>query len=296
MISFRTHVVTLVAVFLALAVGVVLGGGPLSELGRSAETDTAELEQQLDRAEARAAFGERFAGESAAALYRDGLDGREVAILTFPGARQAVIDALREEVDAAGGSVSVVQPVGTSLVNPGEKSLVDTLGSQLMAQLPRGTITDGATTYERAGQLLGLTVGSRRVSGELLSPDTQSVADGLKGANLIPEVADHDTRAPLVLAVLGDEVTGDGADEIVGGLVRGFTARAVGVVVAQTTSNGSDQLDRLREEEALGSATSVDGVETVAGQVATVAALVRALDTQGGAFGATGSDGTVPLG
>ena len=32
MISYRHHIVSLVAVFLALAVGVVLGGGPLSEL------------------------------------------------------------------------------------------------------------------------------------------------------------------------------------------------------------------------------------------------------------------------
>ena len=47
MISFRTHVVTLVAVFLALAVGVVLGGGPLSELGRGSEQDTAALEKKI---------------------------------------------------------------------------------------------------------------------------------------------------------------------------------------------------------------------------------------------------------
>ena len=296
MISFRTHVVTLVAVFLALAVGVVLGGGPLSELGRSAEADTADLEQQVDRANARAAFGDRFAEESATALYRDGLKDRQVAVLTFPGARESVVEALQQDVESAGGTVSVTQPVGSSLVNTGEKSLVDTLGSQLMAQLPGGTITDGATTYERAGQLLGLTIGSTKEAGEPLSPDTQSVADGLEGANLIPEVASHETRAPLVLVVLGDEVTGDGADEVVGGLVRGLTQRAVGVVVAQTTSTGDDQVARLREDDALGSATTVDGVETTAGRVATVVALARALDTQGGAFGATGSDGTVPLG
>ena len=35
MISYRHHIVSLVAVFLALAVGIVLGGGPLTELGRA---------------------------------------------------------------------------------------------------------------------------------------------------------------------------------------------------------------------------------------------------------------------
>ena len=37
MISYRHHIVSLVAVFLALAVGIVLGGGPLTDLGRAAE-------------------------------------------------------------------------------------------------------------------------------------------------------------------------------------------------------------------------------------------------------------------
>ena len=33
MITLRHHVLTIVAVFLALAAGIVLGGGPLSEVG-----------------------------------------------------------------------------------------------------------------------------------------------------------------------------------------------------------------------------------------------------------------------
>ena len=49
MISYRHHIVSLVAVFLALAVGVVLGGGPLTDLGRddpaaSADTGPAAIE------------------------------------------------------------------------------------------------------------------------------------------------------------------------------------------------------------------------------------------------------------
>ena len=39
MISYRHHIASLVAVFLALAAGVVLGGGPLSDLGRDALRD-----------------------------------------------------------------------------------------------------------------------------------------------------------------------------------------------------------------------------------------------------------------
>ena len=42
--------------------------------------------------------------------------------------------------------------------------------------------------------------------------------------------------------------------------------------------------------------TTVDGSETSAGRVAAVLGLVRSWKTQGGAFGASGSDGSVPLG
>lgn len=294
MISFRTHLVTLVAVFLALAIGVVLGGGPLSEFGRGQAEDTTALEAEVEQAEAVAAFGVEFADDSAASLYRNGLNDTSVAVVTLPGADEAVVDALVDQVSAAGGSVSVTQPVGSSLVNPGEKSLVDTLGSQLMTQLPNGAVTSGATTYERAGELLALTVATPQRNGDEPTRRTRAVADGFTGANLLSTSPDVDERAPLVLLVLDEEVTGDGADEILGGLVRGLSERAVGVVVAGGTED--EQLTRLRGESALGSALTVDGVESTVGQVSAVLGLVRSLDTQGGAFGASGSDGTVPLG
>lgn len=295
MISFRTHVVTLVAVFLALAIGVVLGGGPLSEIGRGSENAEA-LQADADRARAEAEFGERFATDASSALYTRKLEGREIALVTMPGADSSLVEAITEEIDGAGGQVVVTQALGSSLVNTSEKSLVDTLGSQLMTQLPNGIVSADASTYERAGQLIGYTLATPGEETVDRSAESEAVADGLKGANLVPEVATGDGRAPLVLVVQGDEVTGDGADAIVGGIIRGLAVKSRGVVFAGRTSDEDSQLARLREGDALGDASSVDGLETAAGRVATVLALGRAYDTQGGAFGATGSDGSLPLG
>lgn len=295
MISFRTHVVTLVAVFLALAVGVVLGGGPLSEVGRGGE-NADELRGEAAQARADAEFGERFATDVSATLLGNQLEGRDVAVVTFPGAEAETVDALVSQVAAAGGVVTVTQALGSSLVNTGEKSLVDTLGSQLMAQLPDGTVTEGASTYQRAGELIGFTLATDGEEGTGTNAQSSAVAEGLRGANLLDAADDPSGLAPLVLVVLGDEVEGDGADAIVGGLLSGLAAQARGVVVAGRTAGEDDQLSRLREADALGNAASVDGVETAAGRIAAVAALARAHDTQGGTFGATGADGTVPLG
>lgn len=295
MISFRTHVVTLVAVFLALAIGVVLGGGPLSEIGRGDE-NTEALEADVANARAEASFGERFASDAAGALYGQKLKDREVTIMTMPGVESSLVKEITQEIEGAGGEVILTQELGSSLVNPTEKSLVDTLGSQLMGQLPEGTVAADASTYERAGQLLGFIAATKSDRAVGRSSESEAVADGLKGANLLPEVASGPGLAPLVLIVMGDEVTGDGGDAIIGGIIRGVAAKARGVVVAGRTTSDDGQLARLRESDALGTASSVDGVESAAGRVAAVLALGRAYDTQGGAFGATGSDGSLPLG
>mgnify|MGYP001765605936 CR=1 FL=1 len=306
MISFRSHLLTLVAVFFALAVGVVLGGGPLSEVGR-AEPGGEDPEQSAAAAtDARNAdFGSRFAGGVSTTLYAGRLTGREVAVVWLPGADQAVVDALGAQVLAAGGAVSAALPLGPNLVNPGEKALVDTLGSQLVAQLPKDTVTPESTTYERIGQLLGYTLATAKPEGAATTAQSAAVLEGLRGAALVEgaetgqgEIGQR--RAPLVLVVLGDEVGGDGGgeggDDILGGLIRGLSQSAVGVVVAGDTAAADDQLTRLRAATALSTATSVDGVETAPGQVATILGLVRALSVQGGDFGASGADGAVPLG
>jgi hypothetical protein len=117
------------------------------------------------------------------------------------------------------------------------------------------------------------------------------------GAELVTTHNELEARAPLVLAVLGQEQTGEGSDAILEGLVTGLSRAARGVVVAGTTADGDGgQLARLRDSGAGGEVTTVDGIDTAAGRVATVLALARAMDESVGSFGASGSDGPVPLG
>ncbi|MFC6154608.1 copper transporter [Nocardioides yefusunii] len=295
MISFRTHVATLVAVFLALAVGVVLGGGPLSDLGRGTDENTAALKDRLDETETIADFGNDFVADTSDRILAGALKGRQVAMVTLPGAKASTVDALREAVGAAGGTVTAVQELGSSLVNPAEKGLVESLTTQMLSQVPAGSVSGNATTYERAGELIALTLSTTETAGATVRAEAGTVSEGLVGANLLPQAAEVTRLAPLVLVVSGDEVSGDGGDAILSGLVRGLSRRSVGTVVVSDTSERDDQMDRVRRDDAWGAATSVDGAEQVVGQTTAVLALARSFDTQGGNFGATGSDGTVPL-
>lgn len=287
MISYRHHVVSLIAVFLALAIGVTLGGGPLSDIGRAAPPSS-EAKAQDAGAERAQAFAETFATASAPALYAGRLRDRSVSLLTLPGADPAVVDSLGTQIKAAGGSVSGRYTALPALVSAGEKSLVDTMGSQLMTQLDSTAVAADASTYDRIGQLLGLVMSSPKAS----AANAESVRQSLAGADLLtsPEGAN---RSQLVLVVLGDDVD----DAILSGLVAGLSAKATGVVVAGDTDSGSTgDLSGLRAEPDAKAATTVDGVESALGQVTTVLALARSLESPGGAFGASGSDGAVPLG
>jgi hypothetical protein len=287
-ISYRHHVVSLVAVFLALSVGVVLGGGPLSELGRDDSPVSAHTRAQQQDSQRAARFGEDFATAAAPTLYGDRLQNHAVSIITMPGADGDVVSGLAAQVEAAGGSVAGTYQAKPALVAASEKSLVDTLGSQLMTRLDDGVIPADASTYDRIGQLLGAAV-----SGDTVSLDqASSIRQSLAGADLMksPEKA---SRTGLVLVVLGHHAD----DAILSGLLTGLAATTTGVVVAGDAASGLEgDLHGLRSEPVADKVATVDGADTAVGQVTTVLALGRSLKVQGGSFGASGSDGAVPLG
>jgi hypothetical protein len=211
-------------------------------------------------------------------------------LLTLPGADEAAVTDLAAQVAEAGGEVSATYALTEGLLAPGEKSLVDTLGSQLMTQLDEGVVDKGAPTYERMGQLVARALTSMRPEGAPNDPRATAVAQSLAGAGLVEGPRRTPARAPLVLLVTGADVD----DDVLSGLVAGLAARSVGVVTAGPTE--APDLVALRTSPAAADVATVDGTETGLGRVAATLALIRSLDTQGGAFGASGSDGAVPLG
>lgn len=287
MISYRHHIVSLVAVFLALAVGVVLGGGPLSELGRDGERPAASMTAQRV-SERTAEYGDAFAASAAQTLYAGRLRDHPVAMVTMPGADPDAVGALTEQVGAAGGTVAGTYAVRRALVDASQKSLVDSLGAQLAEQLGEGAVTPDATTYSRIGQLLGLAVAPT----DLGAAGVRAVRESLAGADLLDPPAEVG-EAELVLVVLGDRTD----PAILDGVVTGLAEKSAGVVVAGATATAAagGDLATLRAGDATATVAAVDGADTPLGQVTTTLALIRSLTTPGGSFGASGSDGAVPL-
>ncbi len=285
MIRSRAYVVPLVAVLLALATGVALGAGPLSSTRSSAEPGPA-VAPQVPQSH----YPDTFAASVASRLYADGLSRRPVALVTLPGADPATVVALTSQVKAAGGQLTGTFPVGRQLVDPGQKNLVDTLGSQLRLQLRGNVVDKAASTYPRIGQLIAVAVANRGNAPGRPGSDASAVRQSLVAAHLLVVPQGGPPTAPLVLVVLGSALDQSIAD----GVLDGLAAGARGVVAVGPTEAAN--LVGLHADGVTRRVTTVDGTETTAGRVAAVLALIRAWHTQGGAFGASGSDGPVPLG
>lgn len=294
MITFRHFLTSLVAVFLALAVGIALGGGLLSDVDDDAPATTAAPQ---DTAAPGAAFSDAFDNAVAPVLLSGKLTDKEVAVVTVPGADEQVLTAVADQITGAGGKVSGRYSLTEQMVQPEQKALVDTLGSQVMTQQGKDAVTADATTYDRIGQLLGLAISTTNEGGDAPNGKQAAIMDSLRGADLVSFDGAVARRAPLVLFVLGDEPAVEGGDAILSGLVTGLSRTSVGLVVAGDVADGGEgQLGRLRADPVSAVAASVDGIEVPAGRVSTVLALARSLSADGGAFGASGADGAVPLG
>ncbi len=284
MIRSRVYAVPLVAVLLALATGIALGAGPMTSTRSSADPRAATTTPA-----AAASYPDAFAASVAAQLYANGLSRRPVAMVTLPGADAATISALTSQIKLAGGTVAGTYAVGSQMVDAEQKSLVDTLGVQLGKQL-HGQIDKNTSTYPRIGQLLAVAVATPGTSVGQQNDDVAAVRQSLVAAHLLAVPTGGPPTAPLVLVVTGSEVDQAIAD----GLLSGLATGARGVVAVGPTAAAN--LAGLETDGVTSKVTTVDGAETSAGRVASVLALIRSWSKQGGAYGASGSDGSVPLG
>jgi hypothetical protein len=280
----RAYAIPFTAVLLALATGVALGAGPLDDTRSDASTGPDVVTRAPDPT-----YSDAFAATVAPRLYADGLSRRPVALVTMPGADPATVAALASQIKAAGGQVSGTYAVQGQLVDAEQKSLVDTLGIQLAKQV-RSQVDRRASTYPRIGQLVAVAVANRGSSGVPVGDDASAVRQSLAAAHLLTVPSGAAETAPLILVVMGRAVDQAIAD----GFVTGLAAGSRGVVAVAPTRDAT--LTAMDADGVTRHVTTVDGSETSAGRVTAVLGLVRSWKTQGGAFGASGADGAVPLG
>ena len=311
MISFRYHIVSIVSVFLALAVGVALGGGPLkgevdNTLVEQVQADRerkAELQDEITALRSTNTFNDEFADTIAPGLVGSTLKGRSVTLVVLPTAQQTEVAALADMVTTAGGSVGGTVRIGDGLLDVENKQLVDELGSQLLDGASDVSVPADASGYERVGALLARAIGTDKdPAGEDVDGTSDSILAGLSTAGLLSAEDDLSRRGSLVLFVAGPGDTSGGettsSNSIVTTLAGAVDAATDGVVVAGPVSAArpGGLIGALRDDVvAARDVSTVDVLGRSAARVVTVMALAGQGQDQTGHFGAVdAADGAMP--
>lgn len=288
MISLRSHAISLAAVFLALAIGVALGSGLLSNTVLSGlRDDKQELQNQINSLtdqknvlnEKLSAAGE-FDGQMSPRILRDAMAGKSVVVFRTPDAADDDVDALSRMVEQAGGTVTGTVSLTDEFVdaNSAEK-LLSVVNSPIVpagAQLSTKSVDQGS----QAGDLLGITLLINK------DPKVPAVDDGqrntvltaLRDTGFITYGTDRIGAADTALIVtggrLGDDAGNKGAT--VARFAAGLAPHGSGTVIAgrDGTASGTAAVAVTRSDAALTSAVStVDDIDAASGRITTVLSL-----------------------
>lgn len=291
MISLRRHVLTLVAVFLALAVGVVLGSTSVASSIRDAvvdgeETTAARLEATRDDLAAQRLVADRLdglAGELTPAVVDGLLADRPVLTIVTPGAVDEDVDAVRETVAAAGGIDAGRLTIEDPAVDPGADAELEAL----VANLPIGTAPAAdADLGTQLGTALGRAALLRAEDAEphLGDDDRRTVLTTLADAGMIDFESGTLRPGQVVVVVTGPQEQESTAVRVAA-MARTLDTEGAGVVVAAADGgSGRDAVEVLRsagEEDV----STVDDSGTDAGRLATVLALAEQLARGQGHYG-----------
>ena len=310
MISFRYHIVSIVSVFLALAVGVALGGGPLKgevdntlvEQVKADRARKAELQAEIASLKGTDQFSNQFAETIAPGLIGGVLKGHVVTLVVLPSAQQSEVGELADMVRTAGGSVGGTVRIGDGLLDAQNKQLVDELGTQLQDGASDVSVPADASGYERIGALLARAIGTPTAGGAEVDGTSDSILAGLSTAGLLSTDGDLTRRGDLVLVVAGaGQATGEqaqSANSILTTIAEALDSDTGGVVVAGPTASAhEDGVVRAIRDDVVAARdiSTVDTLGLAAARVVTMMALAGQANGQTGHYGAVdAADGAMP--
>ena len=213
MINFRYHVVSLTAVFFALAIGLVVGtaalNGPVADSLRdqidSLGQQNQELRDRVNHLGADVEAREQFAEQVAPVVLANRLAGVRVLILSTPSGQEHV-DGVRDMLLLAGATVTGRIGVTDRFTDPASNDeLLDLAHTSLPAGVPDGlpTNSDGV---EASAALLGAVLLERAPA--ITEADRRAVLNAYTRPGYLNGTQDVTTSAGAVVFVSGAPYTG----------------------------------------------------------------------------------------
>lgn len=306
MISLRQHAISLVAVFLALAVGVVLGSGLLSgTVTSSLRDDKTDLQNQVNALETdKNALGERlnaadgFDAAVAGRVVGGTLTDRSVVVVTTPDADPGDVDAVTRSVSDAGAAVTGRVGLTESFVSASSGDDLRTRITNVVpagSQLRTGAVDQGSLAGDLLGTVLLLNADSATPQS---TPEELALAlDTLRSGGFI--TYDDGAVAPAQLAVVVTGTAENSVDDgnkgaIVARFAGALDSRGAGTVLAGRpgSATGNGPIAVVRADAGLSAGLStVDDIDRQSGRITVALALSEQLAGEAGRYG-TGPNAT----
>jgi hypothetical protein len=306
-IGFRYHIVSLAAVLLAVAIGVLLGSTQLSgAIGddqkaqiRTLSKDNGDLQAQLKSATALTRSDDTVTTQLAPKLVAGVLKGAKVVVLATPQATDAGTDGVTKALQQAGATVT------------GRVQLTDGYSDPRRAEDAKSFVTGGSQPAgfqlpesDDAGVLSGALLSYALLGDKKTDPapaTTSEILSGFSTLKMLRTDSDSVAAGDLAVVVSSGAVTGaEPAPRLatLTALVSSLDNAGRGVVVAggSAAAGSTGLIGAVRADQGLASAvSSVDDADRPVGQVAAVFALAQEAAGRTGQYGTgAGAEGPFP--
>jgi Copper transport outer membrane protein, MctB len=320
-IDFRYHLVSIVAVFLALAIGIVLGSTEfqgsaldlLNATSNSLRSQLAAASSERDNYAIQAAAGQQFAQAEEPALLAKLLKGDRLVLITEPGAQDSVVGGVKQAAGYAGATVTgqiSLQPLFNDTSGETQSALSSTNGTAATAAgLPLLTTGTNQQTFyqQQAAELIASAILTSSTSAS--SQDTglsPSAAQGLlasyaQAGFLSISGQPTATRATLAVVITPQNPPSDGASDPANQVLVAVTqelagASAATVVVGGASGSGTGSaMGVLRSSSVSSKVSTIDDADTTFGQITVIQALATQLaGGKAASYGVDGAAGIAP--
>jgi Copper transport outer membrane protein, MctB len=313
-IDFRYHLVSIVAVFLALAIGIVLGStelqGPtydfLNQTTGKLQSELNRTSTQRDAAEAQASLGDAYAQAVEPVVLRNLLAGQRLLIITEPGASASAVTGISNAATEYAGATVTGQIALQNKFFDTSDTTQDSLNQTnlILAQSDGITLDSGATYQQQAAQVIaheiltkapGSSAGQPATGPSASSSASPSTAGGqdtnagtmlaaYANSGFLTTSGQPGAPATLVVIVTPQTAPGDGSadplDQLLAPVAEEMAASSSATVVAGTSSGSGpgSPIAALRSSSAGTQVSTVDDADLVYGQTVVIQALAALLN------------------
>jgi hypothetical protein len=312
-IDFRYHLVSIVAVFLALAIGIVLGTtelqGPAYNILNSTtgklQNELGQVGSQRDAAQQQADLGEAYAQAVEPVVLHDLLAGQQLLIVTEPGASASAVAGISAAAADAGATVTGQIALANRFFDTSATTLdtLNTVNQDIAGHV--GIVLGTGEPYQQqaaqviASQILTKSSGSQASQSADVQPTVggadsaaQSMLAAYAQLGFLTTSGQPYAQATLAVIVTPQNAPSDGSadplDQMLVYVAEELAAASSGTVVAGTSagSGPGSPIAVVRSNNVSSSVSTVDDADLVAGQTVVIQALAALLN--GGKAGSYG--------